>query len=408
MGDKGAGMKSIKEIYRAGVGPSSSHTMGPRRAAQLFLQRNQQAAFFKVILFSSLAATGKGHLTDKAISEVFEERDLQVEWEPQQSLPEHPNGMHFLAYDDDRQILDEWEVYSIGGGTLLYEGKKVSEKNIYPETTMREIKEFCQKRGLTFWEYVEIQEGPKVWTYLEHIWEIMQQSIEKGLETEGVLPGPIGLPRKANYYFKKVKMTDKNLHRSGLLSAYALAVSEENAAGGYIVTAPTCGSCGIMPAILKYLQEVLQASQMDILKALATAGLVGNLVKQNASISGAKVGCQGEVGTACAMAAAAAVQLMGASIHQIEYAAEMGLEHHLGLTCDPVFGMVQIPCIERNVFAAKRALSCAEYAWFSDGSHRITFDDVVEVMNRTGVDLNQNYRETALGGLAAVYFDRLT
>lgn len=237
---------------------------------------------------------------------------------------------------------------------------------------------------------------------------LYETSHKSRFRKEKVLPGPIGLPRKAKYYFKKVKMTDKNLHRSGLLSAYALALAEENAAGNLIVIAPTCDSCGILPAVLYYLKEVLDLSTQDILRALATAGLVGNLVKHNASISGAKVVCQGDVETASSMAAAA-VQLMGASVKQIEYAAEMGLEHNLGLICDPVFGMVQIPCIGRKVFAAKRALSCAEYAWFSDGSHRITFDDdVVEVMNKTGTDLNENYRETSLGGLARYICDRLT
>ena len=396
-------MESIREIYRVGIGPSSSHTMGPRKAAEIFLSKNPEADHYSASLYSSLAATGKGHLTDWAIHQVFEGKKLEINWIPERRLVLHPNGMKFRAFDAENNVLDAWEVYSIGGGALTDAESDEQISDTYNLKNMREILSHCEEEGLTFWEYVYAQEGGEIKEFLQDILKKMFTSIENGLENEGALPGGIGLPRKASSMLRKVRMAGPHFKRGGLLSAYALAVSEENAAGGTIVTAPTCGSCGVMPSILRYVKESVHCSEAELIKALATAGLIGNLVKQNASISGAQVGCQGEIGTASAMAAAAAVQLMGGSIRQIEYAAEMGLEHHLGLTCDPVYGLVQIPCIERNAFAAKRALSCAEYALFSDGVHRIQFDDVVEVMNRTGNDLPSLYRETAEGGLAAVY-----
>lgn len=396
-------MESIKEIYRIGVGPSSSHTMGPRKAAEIFLAKHPDAHHYRASLYSSLAATGKGHLTDWAINGVFKEKELELLWIPKQQLALHPNGMKFCAFDPENRIIDEWEVYSIGGGALMDASSKIEDLETYNLKNMREILAYCEEEGLTFWEYVYAREDEDIKEFLQEILKKMFSAINKGLETEGALPGGIGLPRKASSMLRKVRMAGPHFKRGGLLSAYALAVSEENAAGGTIVTAPTCGSCGVMPSVLRYVKETVHCSEPELIRALATAGLIGNLVKQNASISGAQVGCQGEIGTASAMAAAAAVQLMGGSIRQIEYAAEMGLEHHLGLTCDPVYGLVQIPCIERNAFAAKRALSCAEYALFSDGVHRIQFDDVVEVMKRTGNDLPSLYRETAEGGLAAVY-----
>jgi L-serine dehydratase len=250
---------------------------------------------------------------------------------------------------------------------------------------------------------VEAQEDPYIWDFLREVWRVMYASIEHGLQAEGVLPGGLGLPRKAWVFHRQISMSGKNFFNEGLLPAYALATSEENASGGMVVTAPTCGSSGILPAVLRYMQENTNCSDAAILRALATAGLIGNLVKQNGSISGAEVGCQGEVGVACAMAAAAAAQLMGGTPRQVEYAAEMGLEHNLGLTCDPVNGMVQIPCIERNVFAAAQAMTCARYACSTDGSHRVSFDEVVAVMKQTGHDLPSLYRETSSGGLATTY-----
>jgi L-serine dehydratase len=396
-------MDSLKKLYRIGVGPSSSHTMAPKRAAEIFLRRHPSADHYRVILFASLAATGKGHLTDKALEEVFLPRSFEVLWRQKEELPLHPNGMRFEALDGDRQIMDSWDVYSIGGGALLEKG--VSSKNIslYPLTAMNDILNDCGLSGNTFWEYVETCEGPEIWDYLETVWETMKASLERGLVTEGFLPGSLKIARKAGSLYAKAKRQVAVLRHDGYLASYAYAVSEENATKGTIVTAPTCGACGVVPAVLYYLLHTMDLNRRAILRALATAGLIGNVVKENASISGAEVGCQGEVGTACAMAAAAAVDLMGGSIRQIEYAAEMGLEHHLGLTCDPVDGLVQIPCIERNAHAATRALSCCHFALLSDGEHKISFDDVIAVMDETGRSLSPLYRETSTGGLAKIF-----
>ncbi len=400
-------MQSIRELFRIGTGPSSSHTMAPRSAAHTFLEKNPSAEFYKITLFGSLAATGKGHLTDKAINKVFEKYRHEIIWKPEKNMPMHPNGMLFEAFDEKRKIISTWKVYSIGGGALLEEGKEIIESGkVYNLTTMREILEYCEKTGKAFWEYVEDCEGKEIWDFLREIWFAMHQSVERGLETEGVIEGGLGLRRMAWAYQRKAYNAAAHLKRQGLIAAYALAVSEENATGGVIVTSPTCGSCGVLPAVLRYAIDNLNCHQAPILKALATAGLFGNLIKHNASISGAEVGCQGEVGAACSMAAAAATQIMGGTVRQIEYAAEMGLEHNLGLTCDPVEGLVQIPCIERNVFAATQALNSADYALLSDGSHRISFDEVVTVMKQTGIDMPSLYRETSSGGLAKAYRKR--
>lgn len=400
-------MQSIRELYRIGTGPSSSHTMAPRSAAQTFLNRFPGAHKYKITLYGSLAATGKGHLTDKAIHDVFESHGHEIVWEPEKSLPLHPNGMRFEAFNEAGEKTSSWKVYSIGGGALLEDGAEVAvAKSVYQHNNMKEILEYCEKTGKSFWEYVEDTEGKEIWDFLREIWFAMHQSIERGLEAEGVIPGGLGLRRQAWAYQRKAYNAAAHLKRQGLIAAYALAVSEENATGGVIVTAPTCGSCGVLPAVLLYAMNNMNCSQAPILRALATAGLIGNLIKFNASISGAEVGCQGEVGAACSMAAAAATQLLGGTIRQIEYAAEMGLEHNLGLTCDPVEGLVQIPCIERNVFAATQALNSADYALLSDGSHRISFDEVVTVMKQTGIDLPSRYRETSGGGLARAYRKR--
>lgn len=378
--------------------------MGPRRAAEIFLNRYPDAPGFQVDLFGSLAATGRGHMTDVAIEQALAPREVEIIWRPDQELPLHPNGLRFQALDAQGVVAANWDVYSIGGGALLDpEHEHLAAGKVYALENMKSILEYCSQSGKTFWEYVEECEGPEIWTFLSGIWDAMQASIERGLRAEGVLPGSLGLARKANRMYRQITLTGKSFLSEGYLPVYALAVAEENASGGIVVTAPTCGSCGVLPAVLRYVQEHTEAYPEEMLHALATAGLVGNIVKYNASISGAEVGCQGEIGTACAMAAAAATQLLGGTIRQIEYAAEMGLEHHLGLTCDPVDGLVQIPCIERNVFAAARGLSCARYACFTDGSHRVSFDEVVGVMKQTGHDLPPLYRETAEGGLATVY-----
>jgi len=396
-------MRSIEELYRIGHGPSSSHTMGPRLAAEKFSKKTAHAARYRVTLFGSLAATGKGHLTDVAISDAFVPCPVDFVWKPDEELPKHPNGMLFEAFDDNGDCYERWQGYSIGGGAILAEGENLESKPLYKLTTMQDILRVCTQEGKTFWEFVEDNEGARIWPFLERILNAMHESIDRGLNTQGVLPGGLGLARHAWTMYRKIQMAGGKLKAEGYLPAYALAVAEENAVGGKIVTAPTCGSAGVLPAVLRHIEDTIQTPKRELLHALATAGLIGNLIKANASISGAEVGCQGEIGSACAMAAAAATQLMGGSIRQIEYAAEMGLEHHLGLTCDPVNGLVQIPCIERNAFAATRALDCATFALYSDGSHRISFDEVVKVMARTGRDLPHVYRETAEGGLAIVY-----
>jgi len=378
--------------------------MGPQRAAQLFLERCSNASLYEVTLYGSLAATGKGHMTDVAIEEVLHpHHTVSIIWKPQVFLPFHPNGMKFVGKDVNGDIIDEWTVYSIGGGALSdgTDGhEELGATEVYDLNKMSDIQSWCYANGRSFWEYVEKCEDKEIWDYLKMIWQTMKEAILRGLDHEGVLPGPLNLPRKAATYYTKAKGYRASLQSRGLVYAYALAVSEENASGGTIVTAPTCGACGVLPAVLYHMQESHGMSEQRILRALATAGLVGNIVKHNASISGADVGCQGEVGVACAMASAAACQLFGGSPAQVEYAAEMGLEHHLGMTCDPVCGLVQIPCIERNAFAAARALDADLYASFSDGHHSVSFDKVVEVMRQTGHDLPSLYKETSEGGLA--------
>jgi len=395
-------METIKELYKIGFGPSSSHTMGPAKAAQNFKKKFYNADIIVVTLYGSLAATGKGHFTDKAIINSLYPTTTEIIWRADIIPSFHPNGMLFEAFKNDEKI-GEYKVYSVGGGKIVEEGENLASNSIYPLQKMDDILEFCEKNGYSLWEYVELYEGKEIWGFLREIYRTMLQAIENGLKKEGVIPGGLGLQRKSYQFHIKSKITGPHLNRFGTLTSYALAVSEENATGGIVVTAPTCGSCGILPAVLKYVQDNLNLSEDAIIRALATAGLVGNIVKHNGSISGAEVGCQGEVGTACAMAAAAASQLMGGTIFQIEYAAEMGLEHNLGLTCDPVNGLVQIPCIERNVFAASKALNAADYALFSDGKHRVSFDKIIQVMVETGKDLPSPYRETAEGGLAKFF-----
>jgi L-serine dehydratase len=393
-------VESIKEIYRIGHGPSSSHTMGPKKAAEKFLTKNKTATKFEVTLYGSLAATGKGHLTDKAIEETMGKSNVSILWKPDEFLSKHPNAMKFSAFNHQNKLMDEWVAYSIGGGAVTDDFTKTETSDIYPHRKMAEILDWCNRNGNQFWEYVFEFEPADVRSYLEEVWETMEASIKNGLNKDGVLPGELKLARKAQSFNLKGQNFATPFKRRSQLFSYALAVSEENASGGKIVAAPTCGASGVLPAVLYYFKKVYKVEKPAIIKALATAGLIGNIVKTNASISGAEVGCQGEVGTACAMASGAATQLMGGTIYQVEYSAEMGIEHHLGLTCDPVAGLVQIPCIERNAFAAERAVSHNTYALMSDGRHRISFDDVVETMYKTGIDLQSNYRETSSGGLA--------
>lgn len=395
-------MESLKELYRIGAGPSASHTMGPKRAAETFLARFPAAASWRVTLYASLASTGKGHLTDVAMQQVFGNRAFTIDWKPRERMPQHPNGMHWQAYDAAGAVLGEWRVYSVGGGALAEEGASAPQ-SVYKLTTMREVLAWSKQQNVPLWKYVEECEGKEIWAYLAECWRTMQEAIERGLEAYGTLPGSLKLRRKAHRHYQQAKGRPGPLQRTGLLTAYALAVSEENASAGTVVTAPTCGACGVVPAVLRYMKEVLNADDKHILRAMATAGLIGNFIKHNASISGAAVGCQGEVGAACSMAAGAAAQLMGGDTRQIEYAAEMGIEHHLGLTCDPVAGLVQIPCIERNAVAAMRAVDTADYALLSDGEHEIPFDTVVRTMKATGEDMQERYRETSEGGLAKMH-----
>lgn len=395
-------MESITEIYRVGVGPSSSHTMGPRAAAEAFLGRFPEAASYGVTLFGSLAATGKGHLTEETLREAFAGRPLEIAFRPETFLPRHPNALTFEARDAGGRTVETWTAYSVGGGTIVDDRTPPGAGRVYPFASMEEVLAYGEKNGLRLWEIVEAHEGPGVRDRLGEVWSVMRAAVKRGLAAEGVLPGALKLPRKARSYGLKAKGLSGALRAAARLFSYALAVSEENAAGGRIVTAPTCGSAGVVPAVLSLLAESRGIGPADIVRALETAGLFGAMAKANASISGAEVGCQGEIGVACAMAGAAAAQLSGGTPAQIEYAAEMGLEHHLGLTCDPVAGLVQIPCIERNVFAAARALDHAAFAVLSDGRHRISFDEVVEAMRLTGSDLSSRYKETALGGLAVI------
>ena len=397
-------MESIKEIFRIGYGPSSSHTMAPRRASELFLRDHKTATRFEITLFGALAATGKGHLTDKAILDVLGQDRTKIIWEADTFLDLHPNAMQFEAFDNEDKLLDSRKYYSIGGGKIIREdsneGLEINE--VYPHHSLTEILQYLDENGLTFWEYVQEFEHAEIWDYLAEVLAVMKKSVEDGLNEEGVLPGGLRLRRKAMSYYTKARSYKPSLKGRCLVQSYALAVSEQNAAGGLIVTAPTCGSCGVVPAVLYHLSKEHEFTDKQIIRSLATAGLFGSIIKHNASISGAEVGCQGEVGSACSMAAAAANQLFGGTPQQIEYAAEIGLEHHLGLTCDPVCGLVQVPCIERNAFAALRALDANLYAMMSDGKHVISFDKVVETMKQTGKDLPSLYKETAAGGLAVV------
>ncbi|MDD3943043.1 MAG: L-serine ammonia-lyase [Sphaerochaetaceae bacterium] len=400
-------MESIKELYRIGYGPSSSHTMGPRYAAQRFLSEYPDSVHFEADLFGSLAATGKGHLTDSTLRQVFGDagKELVVHWFPEEYKSFHPNALALRSYDDAGTTIAQKTYYSVGGGKIIEEGELASaHKAVYPKylTKMSHILAYCRKEGIQLWELVVKYEGPGIFDFIEEIWTVMVAAIERGLEAEGVLPGGLKLPRKATQFFAQAKDMSGPVGTPTRALSYALAVAEENAGGGKIVTAPTCGSCGVLPGVLYYMRNQYKLPKIKILRALLTAGLIGNLVKTNGSISGAEVGCQGEVGVACAMASGAVAQLLGGSIHQIEYAAEMGLEHHLGLTCDPMMGLVQIPCIERNALGAMRALDHASYALLSDGHHKVSFDMVVDVMMETGQALPSLYRETSLGGLAKI------
>ena len=391
-------MDTIKELYKVGNGPSSSHTMGPKRAAEKFLNKNPDADKYVVQLFGSLALTGRGHLTDYIIKSVFGEDRCEIVFHPELFYEYHSNGMKFFAYKGE-EILDEWLVFSVGGGSLkeLNEERRSSHKSYYPLHSMNEILKYVNEKKITLVDFIFECEDDDILEYAYMILDVMFKAVERGLNAEGLLPGPLKVKRRAKTLYEKY-LVSKDL--SALVFACSLAVSEENASGGEIVTSPTCGSSGVVPGVLYAYYKTENYPLESVAKALLVGGLFGNLVKHNASISGAEVGCQGEIGTACSMAAAALTYLKGGTSQQIEYAAEIALEHHLGMTCDPVLGYVQIPCIERNAISSRRAIDSSYYALLTDGEHYIDFDTVVVSLKETGCDLHAKYRETSLGGLA--------
>ena len=397
-------MKSIRDIYKIGKGPSSSHTMGPERAAKLFKAENPHADAFTVYLYGSLNKTGIGHGTDRVIRQVLSPTPTEIIYSSEELLNAHPNTMDFLALKDG-QVVKQQRYESIGGGDIRFPGGGVeSAPEVYRENTFAEILDFCKWNYITrFSDYVEKYEGPEIWDFLREVWDTMKNAIREGLQAEGTLPGGLNVQRRAKLLSQPIANEKPQMTECRTISAYAFAVAEQNADNGTVVTAPTCGACGVLPAALLYVQQTRGLSDEDILRGLATAGLFGNLVKRNASISGAECGCQAEIGTACSMAAAALAEMYGLNLEQVEYAAEIAMEHHLGLTCDPICGLVQIPCIERNAVAALRALNACNLSYFLYGSRNISFDMVVRTMYETGRDLKHHYRETSEGGLALQY-----
>lgn len=398
------GMMSLRALYKIGRGPSSSHTMGPAKACRLFLEKNSLADHFHVILYGSLAATGIGHGTDRAIIATFAPIPCRVEFNTTEKQLEHPNTMDILALENGT-VSDRWRVLSVGGGEIEIVGEeKKPESLLYPLSTFREIADFCSARDMRLWQYAELCEGPGLWDYLAKIWNAMKQGVQVGLTASGTIPGGLSVQRKAKYlYSQRREYESPEIRENRMVCAFAFAVSEQNACGGEIVTAPTCGSSGVLPAVLLYESEKQGFTETQVLRALAVAGIIGNLIKTNASISGAECGCQAEIGSACSMAAAALSELLGMTLGQIEYAAEIAMEHHLGLTCDPVLGLVQIPCIERNAVAAMRAINAVSLANFLSDTRKISFDLIIQTMYETGKDMAGGYRETGESGLAKLY-----
>ena len=399
-------MKSIREIYKIGKGPSSSHTMGPERAALLFLKRYPEATSFRVTLYGSLSKTGIGHGTDRVLLDTLGADRTEIRFSEESWEGMHPNTMDFSAYHEDIEM-GHLRVESIGGGDIRVPGERraADAEEVYIEHSFAEIADFCKWRYIdTLSEYVELNEGPEIWDFLMEVWLTMKNAIEEGLSKEGVLPGGLNVHRKAKYLYEKdPKVNEPALIEFQRIAAYAYAVAEQNADNGTVVTAPTCGACGVLPAVLKYAQVTKGFTDEQICRGLATAGIIGNLTKTNASISGAECGCQAEIGTACSMAAAALAELYQQDLDQVEYAAEVAMEHHLGLTCDPICGLVQIPCIERNAVAAVRAMNACNLSYFLTGSRNISYDMVCRAMKETGVNLDHRFRETSEGGLAKLY-----
>ena len=399
-------MKSIRDIYKIGKGPSSSHTMGPERAARLFLSRYPQADRFQVTLYGSLSKTGVGHGTDRVLRDTLGQSRTEVVFSRENLMELHPNTMDFTAFQNNRKI-GNLRVESGGGGDIRIPGEpeRTETEEGYIEHSFAEIADFCKWRYIdTLSEYVELNEGEEIWEFLGVVWQTMKQAIAEGLSRDGVLPGGLNVQRKAKYLYTQIP-DDKipALKEFQHIAAYAYAVAEQNADNGTVVTAPTCGACGVLPAVLKYAQDTKGFSDQEICRALATAGIIGNRTKTNASISGAECGCQAEIGTACSMAAAALAELYGQNLDQVEYAAEVAMEHHLGLTCDPICGLVQIPCIERNAVAAVRAMNACNLSYFLTGSRNISYDMVCRAMKETGIHLDHRFRETSEGGFAKLY-----
>jgi len=398
-------MKSIREIYKIGKGPSSSHTMGPERASKLFKKQHPDADAYKVILYGSLSKTGVGHGTDRVIRQVLAPVSTEIVFSSESLSDSHPNTMDLYAYKGD-SLLGTLRIESIGGGDIRVPGQSLLDTpEVYPENSFAEIADFCKWRYIDkLSDYVELNEGEDIWDFLMQVWLTMKQSIQDGLQAEGILPGGLKVQRKAkSLYEESDSELAPGMKEFKHIAAYAYAVAEQNADNGTIVTAPTCGACGVLPAVLKYVQDTRGLSDEQIIRGLATAGIIGSLTKRNASISGAECGCQAEIGTACSMAAAALAELYEQNLDQVEYAAEAAMEHHLGLTCDPICGLVQIPCIERNAVAAMRAMNACNLSYFLTGSRNISYDMVCRAMHETGINLNHRFRETSEGGLAKIY-----
>lgn len=400
-------MDSLKELYKVGCGPSSSHTMGPERAAKKFKSMYENAESFSVELCGSLAATGKGHMTDWIIEKTLEPKKTEIIWNPTFIHPYHTNYMKFYAYDSKKELLGSWEVFSVGGGTIqeLKDEKvqKYDAKETYKLTKLKDIMSWCKENDKELWEYVDFCEEKDIWEYLEMIYDTMYRCVKRGIKKDGYLPAKLKFKRKAREMYEKSLIAPESLKLTKRMFSYALAASEENASAGEVVTAPTCGAAGVMPGVLIAMVEEFNIDKVTATRGLAVAGIIGSLIKTNATVSGAEGGCQAEIGSACSMASAMATYFLGGNIDEIEYAAESGMEHALGMTCDPIGGYVIVPCIERNAVFSVKALNTANYVMSVGSDHLISFDDVVQTMAETGRDLCPAYRETSEGGLAKYY-----
>jgi L-serine dehydratase len=445
---------SIFEIFKIGIGPSSSHTVGPMRAAREFAATLEssalldQVAKLRVELYGSLALTGRGHGTDRAVvlgllGEVPDEvdpesiqdkiravresqqirllgshtvpflQDRDLLFHKDQILPGHPNAMRFSALDASARQLLTAVYYSVGGGFISREGEPPTERSVltpppYPFSSAADLLRIGIDQSLPIWKIV--LENEKAWRsettvrdYIERIWEVMQACVRRGLETEGILPGGLNVRRRAPKLARNLGEigTSDPLAPIDWVNVFAMAVNEENAAGGRVVTAPTNGAAGIIPAVAHYYMRFIpEATNTGLERYFLTAGAIGILYKENASISGAEVGCQGEVGVACSMAAGGLAAALSGSNSQVEYAAEIGMEHNLGMTCDPIGGLVQIPCIERNAMGSVKAINACRIAMRDDDEHKVSLDQVIATMYQTGMDMQSRYKETSLAGLA--------